>query len=373
MERIPVAGPWVTEREVEYVADAARNGWYEHWSDYIDRFEAAFASYVGVPYAISVPSGTAAIHLAMAALDLGPGDEVIVPEITWIASASPALYLGAEPVFADVDPGTWCLSAESFEAHITPRTKAAVVVDVYGGMPDMDAIERIAARHGIAIIEDAAEAIGSRYRGRMAGSFGDCGVFSFHGTKTITTGEGGMLVTKSPELYERCLVLRDQGRNPRARQKLWNDELGYKMKMSGLCAAFGLAQVERAQELVERKREIFSWYAKELACSPVTLNVEPEGGFNSYWMTTAVFPASAGVTKEAAMEAFEASGIDSRPFFYPMSMLPPFEHLETVAGARERNAVSYDISARAINLPSPMNLRREQAGRVAHVLRRLVS
>ncbi len=372
--RIPVAGPWVTDREVDYMADAARNGWYDHWSDYIDRFEAAFASHVGVPHAISVPSGTAAIHLAMAALGLGPGDEVIVPESTWIASASPALYLGAEPVFADIDPVTWCISPDSFEAHITPRTRALVVVDLYGSMPEMDAIERIAARHNIAIIEDAAEAIGSSYRGRIAGSFGDCGVFSFHGTKTITTGEGGMFVTGSKELYERARVLRDQGRNPAARHKLWNDELGYKFRMSGLCAAFGLGQVERVDELVARKREIFDWYRAELCGVPdVTLNAEPEGVFNSYWMTTVVFAEATGITKEQAMDFFAEAGIDTRPFFYPLSMLPPFADLATVRGAAERNPVAYDISARAINLPSAMSLSREDVRCVAETLRRLLA
>lgn len=371
--RIPVAGPWVTEHEVAYVTDAARNGWYSRWSEYIDRFEKTFAADVGVPFAISAPSGTAAIHLAMAALGIGPGDQVIVPECTWISSASPALYLGAEPVFADIDPVTWCLSPDSFEAHITSRTRAVVVVDLYGSMPDMDAIEEIARKHNIVVLEDAAEAIGSSYRGRRAGSFGSCGLFSFHGTKTITTGEGGMLVTGSQELFERCLVLRDQGRNPMTRQRLWNDELGYKVKMSSLCAAFGLAQVERVDELVARKREIFHWYKEELGdTAGITLNAEPEGVFNSYWMTTAVFSRESKVTKESAMEALDAAGIDSRPFFYPLSMLPPFAHLPTVVNARERNNVAYEVSARAINLPSAMSLRRDDVSRVSEVVRALV-
>jgi len=371
VERIPVAGPWVTDREVEYVADAARNGWYGNWSHYIQRFERAFADYVGVPYAISLPSGTAGIHLAMATLRIGPGDEVIVPESTWIASASPAVLLGATPVFADIDPVTWCLDPASFEANITPRTKAVVVVDLYGSMAAMDEIEAIAARHGIAVIEDAAEALGSVYRGRRAGSFGIAGVFSFHGTKTLTTGEGGMLVTSDPDFYQRALVLSDQGRNPRERQRLWNDELGYKFKMSGLQAAFGLAQVERADELVARKREIFSWYRERLASLPgVTLNAEPPGVTNSCWMTTAVFARELGITREGAMDYFDRNGVDTRPFFYPLSSLPP---LASFGGGREVNPVAYDVSSRAINLPSALCLSEAQVDRVCELVRALVA
>ena len=371
MDRIPVAGPWVTEKEVAYVADAARNGWYSNWSDYIVRFERAFAEYVGVPHAISLPSGTAGIELAMAALGLEAGDEVIVPEATWIASASPAVHMGAVPVFADIDPATWCLSAESFEAQITPRTKAVVVVDLYGGMPEMDAIEQIAARHGVAIIEDAAEAVGSSFKGRRAGSFGNCGVFSFHGTKTMTTGEGGMLVTSDGALYERCRVLADQGRDPNERQRLWNNELGYKFKMSGLQAAFGLGQVERMDELVAKKREIFAWYSEALRDVPeITLNIEPPGTFNSYWMTTAIFDRATGVTRECAMQFLDERGIDSRPFFYPLSSLPP---LRNFGGGREVNPVAYDVSSRGINLPSALCLTRGDVERVSQELRCLLA
>ncbi len=172
MQRIPVAGPWITDREVQYVADAAANGWYTGSTKYHEQFELAFADYLGVRHAVALPSCTSAIHLALAALNVGPGDEVIVPDLTWIASAAPTSYVGAIPVFADVDATTWCLSAESFTATITPRTKAVIPVDLYGGMPDMNAIRKVAHAHGIAVIEDAAEAIGSEFQGRPAGSLG---------------------------------------------------------------------------------------------------------------------------------------------------------------------------------------------------------
>ena len=194
MERIPVSGPWITQKEIDYVTNAVTNAWYANANIYNERFEKAFAEYIGVKFAISLPSCTSAIHLSLLSLGVGAGDEVIVPDLTWIATSAPISYVGASPVFADVDEKTWCLSAESFEQLIGPKTKAIIPVDLYGGTPDMDNICEVAQRHGIAVIEDAAEAIGSEYKGRKAGSFGDTGVFSFHGSKTLVTGEGGMLL-----------------------------------------------------------------------------------------------------------------------------------------------------------------------------------
>src|SRR6266853_4391630 len=214
MERILVSGPSITQKEIDYVTDAVTNAWYEKANIYHDRFEAAFADYVGVKHAICLPSCTSAIHLSLVAMRIGPGDEVIIPDITWIASAAPITYVRATPVFADVDHRTWCLSAESFRDCITSRTKAVMPVDLYGGMPEMDAIREIAREHQVAIIEDAAEAIGSTYKGRRAGGFGDISVFSFHGSKTLTTGEGGMLLTDDEDMFRRCLFLRDHGRQP---------------------------------------------------------------------------------------------------------------------------------------------------------------
>ena len=187
-ERIPIAGPWITQKEIDYVTDAVANAWYANHDMYHVRFEEAFGSYVGRKYAISLPSCTSALHLALLSLGLGPGDEVIVPDITWIASSAPITYIGATPVFADIDPESWCLSVESFEENVTNNTRAVIVVDLYGNMPDMDKLVSIADQYGIAVIEDAAQSIGAEYRGSKAGSFGICSAFSFHGTKTMTTG-----------------------------------------------------------------------------------------------------------------------------------------------------------------------------------------
>jgi perosamine synthetase len=355
--RIPVSGPSITEREIAYVTDAVTNAWYGNAGMYHARFERAFAEHLGVRHAMALPSCTSAIHLSLAALGVGPGDEVIVPDVTWIASVAPVSYVGATPVFADIDQNTWCLSAESFEQCITPRTKAVIPVDLYGGVPDWDAINRVADRYGIAVIEDAAEAIGSEYRACRAGTLGTTGVFSFHGSKTLTTGEGGMLVTDRTDLYERAAVLRDHGRRP-GDTMFFNAEVGFKYKMSAMQAALGLAQLERVDELVARKREIFDWYARTLGEQDdgLRLNVEPAGTRNSYWMVTVVLDPALGITKETLIPRMRERNVDCRPFFYPLSGLPAFGERAEAKVARERNAVSYRISPYAINLPSGLNM-----------------
>lgn len=367
--RIPVSGPWITEREVEYVTDAARNAWYANHGMYHTRFEQAFCRHLGVAHAMALPSCTSGLHLALMALGIGPGDEVIVPDITWIASAAPISYVGATPIFADIDPTTWCISPQSFEQCISKRTRAVIPVDLYGSMPDYPAITRIAAQAEIAVIEDAAEAIGSSYQGAPAGSFGDASVFSFHGSKTLTTGEGGLLATNNAELFARAQLLRDHGRPPGDRF-FRNTEVAHKYKMSSLQAALGLAQLERVDELVTRKREIFSWYRKGLAdIDGITLNAEPRGTLNSYWMNTVIVDRRFGLGKRALMARLDEANIDSRPFFFPLSDLPAYASLPDAARARAHNHVSYDISPRGVNLPSGLNLTEGDVGQVCDVLR----
>jgi perosamine synthetase len=371
-DRIPIAGPSITQREIDYATDAATNGWYARAGEYPRRFEEAFANYIGVKHAVSLPSCTSGLHLALAALGIGPGDEVIVPDLTWIASAAPISYVGATPVFADMDENTWCLCAESVRACITENTKAILPVDLYGGVPDYTALQAIADEHGLKIIEDAAEAIGSEFDGRKAGALGDVAAFSFHGSKTFTTGEGGMLVTDDDELHARVMQLRDHGREPGDIQ-FKNTEVAFKYKMPPVAAAIGLAQVERAEELVARKREIFEWYREELAgVEGITLNHEPANTKNTFWMVTAVLDPMLEWPKEKLMAAFDAEGIDSRPMFHPLSSLPAYEGQAEAAVARKRNAVSYRLSPWGINLPSAMNLTREPVQRVTETLRRIL-
>jgi perosamine synthetase len=360
MQRIPVAGPWITQREIDYVADAARNAWYGNAREYLRRFETTFAAYVGRRYAIALPSCTSAIHLALLAMDLRTHDEVIVPEATWIATSAPISYVGATPVFADIDPITWCLGAGSFEAAVTARTRAVIAVNLYGGMPDYERLLAVATQRGVAVIEDAAESVGAEYRGRKAGGFGLASVFSFHGSKTLTAGEGGMLVTDDESLYKRCLVLADHGRRPED-NAFWNAEIGQKYKMSSLQAALGLAQLERIEELVAKKREIFGWYQEALeGVDGVTLNAQPDGVKNSYWMVTAVLAPWWGITKERLGAMLAGEGIDTRPFFYPLSSLPAYADSPQVGVAAARNPVAYDVCARGINLPSALSLTGDQ-------------
>lgn len=366
-ERIPVAGPWITQHEIDYVTDAVTNAWYGKANMYHTRFEAAFAAYVGREYAMALPSCTSAIHLSLLALGVGSGDEVIIPDATWIASAAPISYVGATPVFVDIDAATWCITAEAFESAITERTKAVIIVDLYGSMPDMAAVLSVARARGIAVIEDAAEAIGSSFAGTLAGGFGDASVFSFHGSKTLTTGEGGMLVTDSNELFERAQFLRDHGRLA-GEVQFFNSEVAYKYKMSSMQAALGLAQLERIDELIGQKRTIFQWYHDLFRDdSGIVLNAEPRGTKNSYWMVTAVWDRSFAHDKNDVVVAMRNSGVDVRPFFHPLSSLPAYRSQLNISGASQRNVVCYDVGSRAINLPSGFNLRPQDAEQVRNV------
>jgi len=372
MRPIPVAGPSITQKEIDYVTDAVTNAWYENANIYHERFEKAFARYIGTKYAMALPSCTSAIHLSLLSLGIGKGDEVIVPDLTWIATAAPITYVGATPVFADCDEKTWCISSDAFQECITPRTKTVIPVDLYGNMPDMDAIRDIAHDYDIAIIEDAAEAIGSEYHGKRSGSFGDIGVFSFHGSKTMTTGEGGMLVTDRKDLYERCLALRDHGRAP-GEKMFWNAEVGYKYKMSSMQAALGLAQLERIEELVEKKRQIFSWYQQNLQLvEGITLNYEGPGTKNSYWMVTAIFDPKFGLLKEEIIRRMKEKNIDLRPFFYPLSSQPAYSGVASAIEAKERNAVSYRISPYGVNLPCGMNMTKESVAYVCKNVKKII-
>ena len=368
MERIPVAGPSITQREIDYVTDAVTNAWYGNANMYHTRFENSFAAYVGRKYAMALPTCTSAIHLSLLALGVGPGDEVIIPDSTWIASAAPISYVGATPVFADVDATTWCIRPDAFDSAITERTKAAILVDLYGSMPDMNALLPIARARGIAVIEDAAEALGSSYHGTLAGGFGDASVFSFHGSKTLTTGEGGMLVTDRLDLYDRAQFLRDHGRVPGDVQ-FFNTEVAYKYKMSSMQAALGLAQLERVEELVGRKREIFGWYENAFqGDANICLNAEPEGSHNSYWMATAVWDRSFNRRKNDVVGAMRSVGVDVRPFFHPLSSLPAYANSKFAEHSKTQNIVSYDIGSRAINLPSGFNVRQVDVTRVRDAL-----
>ncbi|MEO5684447.1 MAG: DegT/DnrJ/EryC1/StrS family aminotransferase [Chitinophagaceae bacterium] len=361
-EKIVINKPSVTDLEIEYVNDAITNGWGPKCYEYIYRFEKEFASYQGSAYAMATSSCTGAIHIALMALGVKAGDEVIAPDITWIASIEPILYIGAKPVLVDVLPDTWCIDPAKVEAAITQKTKAIIVVHLYGNVVAMDEIMAIAKKHNLVVLEDAAEGLGSEYKGKKAGSIGDAGVFSFHGTKTISTGEGGIIVTNRQEVLDRAKILNDHGRNPKIGKTFWMEEYGYKYKMSNLQAAMGCAQIERAEELINKKREIFSWYKEMLSALPFQLNPELPGTKNSYWMPTVIVDKSVDFDRERFFAFMKENNIDSRPFFYPISSLPMFE-------SKPGNTVSYDIYERGINLPSHHDLTRQQIEYVCTVIK----
>jgi perosamine synthetase len=373
MKRIPVSGPWITECEVELVANAARTAWGARAGEYEQRFTSAFAEHCGRTHAIATPSCTSAIHLALAALNIGPGDEVITPDITWIATAAPIDYVGATVVFADVDATTWCIDADAARDLITPNTRAIIAVNLYGAMPDMPALTALAHEHDIVLIEDAAESIGSIHAGRPAGSFGRASVFSFHGSKTLTTGEGGMLVTDDDALYERCLVLRDHGRPPGDRRFL-NTDIAYKYRMSALQAALGCAQLSRLDELVAKKRLIFDWYAQRLADHPaLTLNAALPDTNPAFWMVTALCAPSTGLKKFRMMDLLAERGIDTRPFFSPLSSLPAYAGHPQADRALQRNRTSYDLADQGVNLPSGLQLNEDDVAYVCGALEEIIA
>jgi len=362
--RILYTKPSITALEVEYATDAAANGWGDRCYEYIQRFEDGFKAHLDVGYAIATSSCTGALHMGMAALGIGPGDEVILADTNWIATASPIVQLGATPVFVDILPDTWCLDPEQVIKAITPRTKAIVAVHLYGNLCDMKSLLAIGEKHGIPVIEDAAEAIGSVYHGKRAGSMGAFGAFSFHGTKTLTTGEGGIFVTNDAALHEKVLTLSNHGRARGPLKQFWPDVVGFKYKMSNIQAAIGCAQLERVDELIGRKRDIYQQYCRRLGALPnLILNPEFPGISIGAWMPTVVMKRKMGVTREHLQAAFQAENIDARVFFHPLSSLPMFEPYGS-------NVVAWDIPTRAINLPSFHDMSPTEIDRVAAVIQR---
>jgi perosamine synthetase len=363
--RIYYTKPSITELEVEYATDAARNGWGDRCYEYINRFEEAFKNYLNVNHVIATSSCTGALHMGMSALGIGHGDEVIMADTNWIATAAPIVHLGAKPVFVDILPDSWCIDPDLAEAAITPRTKAIVAVHLYGNLCDMNRLLAIGEKYNIPIIEDAAEAIGSVYHGQRAGNMGRFGSFSFHGTKTLTTGEGGMFVTNDSELYETVLTLSNHGRSKKQTKQFWPDIIGFKYKMSNIQAAIGCAQMERIQELTQRKREILSFYKKHLEILPdVSMNPESDGIMNGAWMPTVVFDKKMGITREKLQTLFHSENIDARVFFYPLSSLSMFED-------RKGNFKAWDIPTRSINLPSYYEMSLEDQQKVLEIIKRL--
>lgn len=360
-DRIQYTRPSITELEVAYATDAAKNGWGERCYEYIGRFEETFRTHLGSKHAIATSSCTGALHMGMAALGIGPGDEVIMADTNWIATAAPIVHLGAKPVFVDILEDSWCIDPDQVEAAITPRTKAIVAVHLYGNLCDMNRLLAIGEKRGIAVIEDAAEALGSVYHNKRAGSMGAFGAFSFHGSKTVTTGEGGMFVTDDADRYETVLTLSNHGRARGQTKQFWPDMIGFKYKLSNIQAALGCAQMERIDELVADKRRVFRGYQERLAGYPLKLNPEPPGTINGYWMPTVVFDRTTGVRQGAIEQAFKSANIDARTFFHPLSSLGLFED-------KPDTPVAHDLATRSFNLPSYGKMDEAAIERVCHTV-----
>jgi perosamine synthetase len=335
---IPVAEPSLGEREVELVADAVRSGWVSSIGAYVTAFEEELASRCGVAHAIATSNGTTALHLALAVAGIGPEDEVIVPSLTFVATAAAVRYLGASPIFADSDPGHWCVDPEDVANRITSRTRGIVAVDLYGHPADMDALAEIAAEHDLVLVEDAAEALGAVYRQRPAGGLGLLGVLSFYGNKLITTGEGGAVLTDDAGLADRARLLRDHAMDPDRRY--WHGEIGFNYRITNMQAALGVAQLERLDEVLARKREIAAVYRAGLQDIPgVTLQAEAEWATSSWWMTTLRIDGRNDIDRDELAARLRAAGVDSRPAFVPLHLLPhlsqqgPMPVAEAVGGA----------------------------------------
>lgn len=349
VENIPISQPSLGALERKYLIDAFDSGWISSIGRYIDEFEKAFAAYCGVKHGVAVSNGTVAIHLALETLGIGPGDEVVVPDLTFVSTANTVRHAGATAVLVDVDRETMCMDPEAFERAITPRTKAVMPVHLYGHPADMARISRIAEGRGIRVIEDAAEAHGAEIGGKRVGSFGYCSAFSFYGNKLITTGEGGMITTDDGDFASRLRFLRDHGMSKS--KKYWHTEIGYNYRMTNMQAAIGLAQVERADELVSKRRAVIDRYRAKLGgLQGVTLNPCRQGYKNTYWMLCLSCDRWDEAARDGFMAELKKRNIDSRPFFYPISDLPMYE------GGRFATPVTHELSYRGLNLPSFVGL-----------------
>lgn len=322
VRKIPIAFPDLNGNELKYVTDCIKTSWISSVGPYVKKFEDSFASYCESSNGVAVANGTVALHLALSALGIGKGDEVIVPSFTFIASANSVIYSGAKPVFADSDFNTWNMDTSKIEELITPRTKAIMPVHIYGNPCNMTAIRKIADEYGLYIIEDAAEAHGATYKGKKVGSLSDIGCFSFFGNKIITTGEGGMCITNDDALAEKMRKLKDHGMS--RERRYWHDVLGFNYRMTNLQAAVGLAQLERINSFLESKRNIFANYRKHLAgIKGIHFQKELPDARSVYWMVSLMFDNDFGCSKQEIVNHLESCGIETRPVFYPIHHLPP--------------------------------------------------
>lgn len=362
---IPVAAPVLRGNEKSYVLDCIESSWISSCGKYVERFERAFADFCGVRHAVSCSSGTAALHVALLALGVGPGDEVIVPTLTFVATANAVTYCGARPRFVDIEPDTWTIDPGMIEAKITARTKAIVPVHLYGHVANMDAITEIARRHKLFVVEDAAEAHGAEFRGRRVGSLNDVAAFSFYGNKIITCGEGGMVVTDSEELGRYAAQLRGQGMD--SKQRYWFPIIGYNYRMPNLTAAVGLAQLERIDWHLNRRREVATWYRDRLRNVPgIEWQAAKDCRVNVDWLFTITLDEPIRESRDDIIARLFQRGVETRPVFYPMHVLPPYREMAQGDGIFP---VADRVARLGLSLPTWAGLRQEDVAYVCDALR----
>ena len=360
--RLPIAEPVIGEKELSYVTEAILGGWVSSAGSFITRFEKLFAEYCGSNYAIATSSGTTALHLALEALNITTNDEVIVPSFSFISTANAVCYTGAQPIFVDSEQESWNIDPELIEESITPATKAIIAVHIYGHPAKMDAIRNIASKNDLKVIEDAAEAHGALYKGHRVGNLGDVGCFSFYGNKTVTTGEGGMIVTDNPDLAEKIRILRDHGMSPE--KKYWHIVLGYNYRMTNLQAALGVAQMEKIDSLLAAKERISLQYSKALRNVPgINLPQDNDWAVRSTWLYTITINAKAfGKNRDELMEFLKSHEIDARPAF-------PSIHNQPIYNTGQKLAVAEELSNTGLSLPSSVNLLDTDVDRVCTAIK----
>jgi len=346
-KRIPVYEPNIGQRELEYVEDAVKSGWVSSKGPYIEKFEKSFASYIGTKYGVTASNGTAALHLAVSALGIGGGDEVIVPNLTFVSPVNAVLYNGGIPVLVDSNENDWNINYDQIEGRITERTKAIIAVHLYGHPCDMKRITEIADNHDLKIIEDCAEAIGAEYNGKKVGTFGDISCFSFYGNKIITTGEGGMCLTDDEKTAQKMQELRDHGMKPNRRY--WHDNIGYNYRMTNIQAALGVGQIERINSFIEKKRQIAKMYEDRLRnVNGITTQPEMSWAKNVYWLYSILVNYPSGRKRDKVIKTLEDKNIETRPFFFPVNIMPPYIKF----GNNEEFKISQNLSISGLNLPS---------------------
>lgn len=356
---IPISRPALMGNELRYVTDCVETGWISSLGDYVQRFEEAFAEFCGAEHAVTCSNGTTALHLALLALGVKPGDEVIVPTLTYVATANAVVYCGAKPVFVDSEPETWNMDVAQVEALISPHTKGIIVVHLFGHPVDMDPIMDIARRHGLFVLEDAAEAPGAEYKGRRVGSIGDAATFSFFGNKIITTGEGGMVTTNDRTLADEVRRLKNHGMDPH--RKYWFSTVGYNYRLTNVASAIGLAQLEKIDWHLEQRQQIASWYREFLASVPgLTWQVEKEWARHVWWLFTILMDEDIPLGRFDLLDGLKARGVEGRQIIYPITQLPSYQD----PAHDSRSPVADRTVDRGVHLPTWSGLTCEQ---VRHV------